>query len=130
MIVIDTSALVVLLEREPEYQAFKDTIAYADRRIVSAVIVYETAIVLLSRHGATALPDLWTLIEGLSLEVIAFDTDQARIAIETYGRFGKGFHSKARLNLCDCVSYALATTLNAPLLYKGNDFAATDIMTA
>ena len=130
MIVLDTSALVVLLDREPEYAAFKEIVSKADRRLISALIVYETAVVLRSRHGEQVLPSLWQLIDGLSAEIIPLDLDQVRIAIDAYARFGKGHHSKARLNLCDCVSYALSRTMNAPLLYKGEDFKATDIVAA
>ena len=59
-----------------------------------------------------------------------FDADQARAAQAAYMRYGKGIDPAARLNLCDCVAYALAKHLTVPLLYKGSDFAATDIVTA
>jgi ribonuclease VapC len=61
---------------------------------------------------------------------VAFDADQARAAQAVYMRYGKGVDPAARLNLCDCVTYALAKHLDVPLLFKGDDFAATDIVAA
>ena len=59
-----------------------------------------------------------------------FDAPLAKIALEAFERYGKGNHSKARLNLGDCAAYALAKSKNVPLLYKGTDFANTDIASA
>ncbi|UVO30541.1 type II toxin-antitoxin system VapC family toxin [Bradyrhizobium arachidis] len=59
-------------------------------------------------------------------EIVPFDEAQARSALEAFDRFGKGLHSKARLNLADCASYAQAKSMKAPLLFKGDDFSATD----
>jgi ribonuclease VapC len=63
----------------------------------------------------------------LQAEIIPFDTDQAHAAQAVYMRYGKGIHPTARLNLCDCVAYALAKRLGVPPLFKGDDFRATDI---
>jgi ribonuclease VapC len=60
-------------------------------------------------------------------EIAAFDENQARLALSAFDRYGKGIHSKARLNLADCAAYALASGLGAPLLFKGDDFSATDV---
>jgi ribonuclease VapC len=60
-------------------------------------------------------------------EIVAFDEMQAREALVAFGRYGKGISPKARLNLADCAAYALAKSLNSPLPFKGNDFAATDV---
>lgn len=61
------------------------------------------------------------------MQVAPFDEDQARAASTAFGRYGKGIHSKARLNLADCAAYALAKSLSAPLLFKGSDFTHTDV---
>lgn len=61
------------------------------------------------------------------MQVAPFDEIQARAASEAFGRYGKGIHAKARLNLADCAAYALARSLSAPLLFKGNDFTHTDV---
>ena len=60
------------------------------------------------------------------IEIFAFDGPQVRAAAAAFDRYGKGIDPKARLNLSDCAAYALAKTLNVPLLFKGNDFSETD----
>ena len=70
--------------------------------------------------------DLMTLLSQGRLTIAPFDEAQAALAFEAYRRYGKGYHS-ARLNLGDCAAYALARNLDAPLLFKGNDFSQTDI---
>ncbi len=69
-------------------------------------------------------------IAEIDAEIIPHDERLASLAIAAFQRFGKVIHSKARLNFGDCASYALAQSLGAPLLYKGNDFAATDLTSA
>ena len=76
------------------------------------------------------LTDLAELLETAGAEIVPFDAVQAHAAQAVYMRYGKGIHPTARLNLCDCVTYALAKHLGAPLLFKGDDFAATDIAVA
>ncbi len=72
---------------------------------------------------------MWRFLrQDNDFEIVAFDELQAREALTAFGRFGKGISSKARLNLADCAAYALAKNLSAPLLFKGNDFSATDVM--
>jgi ribonuclease VapC len=61
------------------------------------------------------------------IEIIAFDAEQMRAAASAFDRYGKGINPKSRLNLADCAAYALAKSLSAPLLFKGNDFSATDL---
>ena len=61
------------------------------------------------------------------IEIVPFDESQVRAASIAFDRYGKGVHSKARLNLGDCTAYALAKNMNAPLLFKGNDFTETDL---
>jgi ribonuclease VapC len=127
MIVVDSSALLAVLLREPEKQAFQDVIATADRCVISAVNARETAAVLRIRHGRPAVELLWQLLAENEIEIFPFDEAQVRVAADAFDRYGKGIHSRARLNLSDCAAYALAKTLNAPLLFKGDDFRATDV---
>ncbi|MGO9487270.1 MAG: type II toxin-antitoxin system VapC family toxin [Rhodomicrobium sp.] len=127
MIVIDSSALLAILFSEPEKGAFEGAIKGARRCLISAVNVHETATVLRLRLGASAVERLWEILRLSQIEIVPFDEAQMRAAVEAYGRYGKGIHSKARLNLADCASYALAKTMDAPLLFKGDDFAHTDI---
>jgi ribonuclease VapC len=83
--------------------------------------------VLLLRRGMSAVDQLFAYLDFIGAEPIRFDSAQAQAAISAYAVFGKAMHPQARLNLCDCVAYALAKQLNAPLLYKGFDFSHTDI---
>lgn len=70
------------------------------------------------------------LLDEIGLVIVPLTDDRARLAAEAYRRWGKGFHSKAKLNICDSFAYALAREFGCPLLYVGNDFAQTDISSA
>ena len=130
MIVVGTSALLAILNNEPERDRFLDILSEDDRPMVSAVTFYETMLVAGVRRGPDDLTDLAELIETAEAQIVPFDADQARAAQAAYMVFGKGIHAAASLNLCDCVAYALAKHLNVRLLFKGQDFAATDIVAA
>jgi ribonuclease VapC len=130
MIVIDSSALLAIHFEEPEGQSFQDIITGSERCIISAVNVHETASVLRLRRGLVAVAGLWEMLRDNEIEIVAFDEVQARAAIEAFDRYGKGINSKARLNISDCAAYALAKTMNCPLLFKGNDFTQTDVQPA
>ena len=73
------------------------------------------------------LRKLWRLLADNEIEIVPFDEIQVRAAAVALDRYGKGIDPKARLNLCDCAAYALAKTMNSSLLFKGNDFSATDV---
>jgi ribonuclease VapC len=129
-IVVDTSAVVAILRDEPEKDRFVDAILAASPRLMSAVSLQEAGMVIAGRYGAEATWEpLDALLVRLDVEIVAHDAALARIARLAFLRFGKGRHS-ARLNFGDCASYALAKTHNVPLLFKGDDFARTDIVTA
>ena len=130
MIVIDTSALIAVTNHEAERQRILEVIAAADRCAISAMTVFETAIVVYARFGETGLSQLAAWIATFSPEIVAFDEQQAQQATNAYKRFGRGAGGAARLNFGDCAAYALAKSQNVPLLYKGADFAATDIEAA
>lgn len=127
MIVVDSSALVAILENEDDGVLYANAIAVAKRLYVSAVNVHETGIVLRMRRGSDAVAILWRFLSENGFEIVPFDGVQAREALAAFERYGKGLHPRAKLNLADCAAYALARTLGAPLLFKGNDFAMTDI---
>ena len=127
MIVIDTSALIAILNHEPERTAFYEAIVGADRRLVSAVAYQEAGHVLYARRGVNGLYDLEDLLALIKAEIIPHDIHLAALALEAFRRYGKGIDPKARLNFCDCAVYALAKAMRAPLLFKGEDFKETDI---
>ena len=81
-----------------------------------------------SQRGGGA--DFAEIVADLGVEILPFTPEQARVGIEAFKRFGKGRGAKASLNFGDCFAYAVAKELEAPLLFKGNDFAQTDIQPA
>jgi ribonuclease VapC len=127
MIVVDSSALIAILFKEPEKQSFEAILAGADACVISAVNAHETACVLRRRHSLAMVEPLWRLLEENEIEIVPFDEIQVRAAAVAFDRYGKGIDPKAQLNLCDCAAYALAKTLDAPLLFKGADFPSTDV---
>jgi ribonuclease VapC len=130
MIVIDSSALIAILQNEPERAQFASFIAHANRKYVSAVTLLEAGMVARSRRGDAGLAALGEILADAEIEIVPFDEPLVKLALQAFARYGKGNHSKARLNLGDCAAYALAKSVNAPLLYKGTDFANTDIASA
>jgi ribonuclease VapC len=128
--VVDTSALVGFLLDEPEADSIRDALAAADRRYISSVTLFECRTVLWTRFGAEMVQGLQDLFDGWQPEVRAFDAEQAGLAFAAYRRYGKGSGHKAQLNLCDCAAYALARSLDLPLLFKGSDFVHTDVLRA
>lgn len=126
MIVLDTSAIVALLRNESEAQDIARALADANGCLLSAVSYLEAAMVLIGKTGAGAVDDLDALIEQADIEVIPFDLRQSKLAQAAFLRFGKGRHPAA-LNFGDCAAYALASERALPLLFKGDDFAKSDI---
>lgn len=127
--ILDSSAALAVLLDEPERTAFRDRIAGARRRIMSSVTVLESTIALFAKRGEGALAELDEWIEAADIEVVPFTAEHARIARRAYVVYGKRSHPAA-LNFGDCAAYALAVTEGEPLLYKGNDFAQTDVESA
>ena len=124
--VVDSSALVAILFDEPERQAFVDKIEADPVRLISAVSLVEASIVVEARAGDAGGRDLDRFLHHAGFETVAFTAEQAAIARAAFRRFGRGLHS-ARLNFGDCCAYALAIQAGEPLLFKGHDFAATDV---
>jgi ribonuclease VapC len=130
LIAVDTSALIAVTNHEPERAKFLLLLASEDRRLISAVSLLETRMVVYGRFGAAGIERLETWLKVMPLEVIPFDEAQAAAAFAAFTIYGKGFNPRSRLNFCDCVAYALAKTLNVRLLFKGDDFLATDVSPA
>jgi ribonuclease VapC len=126
MIAVDTSALVAILLGETEAPDFLVVLG-SNACLVSAAVLVEAHLVL-SRHFAGRQQALLSeLIERYRIETVAFGEPEYRIAVEAFDRFGKGSGHPARLNFGDCLSYATAKSRGIPLLYKGGDFARTDL---
>jgi ribonuclease VapC len=125
-VVLDTSALLAVLQDEPERRSFNEAIEAADSAALSVASFVEASIVIEARHGADGLRALDRFIERAGIVVAAVDLEQGKVARDAFSRFGKGRHAAA-LNFGDCFSYALARVLGEPLLFKGEDFARTDV---
>jgi ribonuclease VapC len=127
--VIDTSALLAILFDEPEQRGFNERIEADAIRLVSAVTYVEAAIIIDDRLGYEGARDLKLLISEAEMEIVPVTIEQAEIAREANRRYGRGNHP-AGLNFGDCFAYALAKSAQQPLLFKGHDFARTDILAA
>jgi len=127
--VIDTSALLAILLDEEERRAYNEAIEAAASRMMSVATLVEVSIVIESRFGAEGFRDLDLFIDRAGIEVVEVDLEQGQLARRAFSRFGKGKHP-AGLNYGDCFAYALAVARGESLLYKGEDFAQTDVTSA
>jgi ribonuclease VapC len=127
--VLDTSAIVAILLDEPESAALARRIEDDPTRLVSAASRVEATFVIESRKRAAGRERLERFFRLTGAEVVPVTPDQVEIACEAFRRYGKGRHPAA-LNLGDVFAYALAKTSGEPLLFKGDDFAKTDIASA
>lgn len=124
MIVLDTSALVAIALNEPESEAFSRIIA------VNGMALVKTAMVLEARLSAGAEHFLDGLMALPSLRSVDFDHRMVRAARDAFLRFGRGRGHPARLNMGDCMAYAVAKVWRLPLPFKGDDFVHTDLTPA
>ncbi|MCY3959663.1 MAG: type II toxin-antitoxin system VapC family toxin [Chloroflexi bacterium] len=124
--IVDTSAVMAILFGEPGAERYHEAVAKAPHCRMSVVNFLEAAIVLESRSGAAAGHELDAFLEAAAIELAPVTPDHARAARGAWRRFGKGNHP-AGLNFGDCFAYALAAVSREPLLFKGRDFARTDI---
>ncbi len=127
MIVIDTSAIVAITFKEEGFEAFVEAILNAERVVASPVNLLEAGMVITSRFNLSDSCEFERWLADFRVET---SQDQHWTdALSAFLKFGKGRHP-ARLNLADCFAYGLAQKLNAPLLFKGDDFSRTDIRPA
>ena len=127
--IVDTSAIISILFDEDEAEHFNEAIARAPRCQLSTVNYLETVMVLEGRRGLLAGHQLDAYLEEASIALAPVTIEQAHIARAAWRRFGRGNHP-AGLNFGDCFAYALAATTREPLLFKGRDFALTDVESA
>jgi ribonuclease VapC len=127
--VVDTSALVTIFLLEPEAEQFAHRIVEAPSAAISAANLLEAGIILDSRIGRQNSSELDEFIANVGLEVEPVTAAQVRIARHAYRTYGRGNHP-AGLNFGDCFAYALAKITGLPLLFKGDDFAQTDVTPA
>lgn len=127
--VIDTSAIIAILTNEPEAPKLAQAIQSDAVRLLSAASLLETAIVIEARYGIIGGEKLDELLQVAQVAIEPITAEHANIARIAYRNYGKGIHP-AGLNFGDCFAYALARQSGQPLLFKGDDFAKTDIPAA
>ena len=130
MIVVDTSAIVALAFGEAERDAFASAIQRADKALISTVSVVEARRVVHGRRGQRAVILMDDLLRLPIFEKVAPGVAEMDAAYAAFVAFGKGSGHPAGLNFGDVFSYALAKVRGLPLLYKGEDFARTDVASA
>lgn len=124
--VLDSSAIIGLLLDEPDADSLRLAIADSATRLMSAATLVKVSLVIESRHGEPGGRELDLLISRLGIVLVPVDAEQAAEARRGWRRFGRGRHS-AGLNYGDLFSYALSKQTGEPLLFKGDDFARTDV---
>lgn len=129
-VVVDTSALVAIVQGEPDAERFERALfeSKGDATITAANLL-EAMLVIESRYPDTGTQDLRSLMEIFGIITEPVGLDLVEIAFRAWKRFGKGRHP-ADLNYGDCFAYALSKQLNSPLLFKGDDFPQTDVVSA
>ena len=126
--VLDTSAILALLFGEPESEAMALALSADRTRIVGAPTLVEAAAVMLARKGEAGEIALDALLNRTGIVVADMTSEAADSARDAYARYGKGVGSPGDLNYGDCLAYGVAMTLGEPLLFKGNNFAQTDVL--
>jgi ribonuclease VapC len=127
VIAVDTSAIIAIVFNEPEREEFSASILGADKALVSTVSVVEAKMVVHGRRGVRGLVMVDDLLNSESFEITPPTLEDLNAAFSAHLVYGKGSGHRAGLNFGDVFSYALAKVRDLPLLYKGNDFAETDL---
>jgi ribonuclease VapC len=133
VIVVDSSAIIAILNDEPPADALRSRLVLDPDRLMSTASYLESGAVIAGRrptHRNELVDFLDAFLEDIGVELAPFDERQARLALDARIRYGQGMGHGGKLNLGDCFSYALAKSLDAPLLYIGDDFPTTDIKSA
>jgi ribonuclease VapC len=126
IVAVDASALVALALGEPEREEVEACLRDAEDAFATPINITEAGLTLVLRDGRFTPEQYERWLSGLRVTEMGID---GAAALRAYLQYGKGVH-RARLNLGDCYAYALAKALDAPLLYKGDDFTFTDIRSA
>lgn len=129
-VLIDTSALLAILQAEEEADRLVQAIVRDEVRLVAAPTLVEAAAVMRARYGPNGEIALDALLQRLDIEAVEMSVEAAAHARSAYERFGRGVAKQGVLNFGDCLAYGVALALDQPLLFKGDDFGKTDIPAA
>jgi ribonuclease VapC len=124
--VVDTSALIAILKDEADAQTLLNWIGQEEEVVIGTPTLFEYLMAAVGRGDAGQEVTARALLDQLGVRIVSWTPEHAELATSAFLRFGKGRHP-ARLNFGDCMAYAVAKSLDAPLLFKGTDFAATDV---
>ncbi|HEX4081287.1 MAG TPA: type II toxin-antitoxin system VapC family toxin [Rhizomicrobium sp.] len=127
---VDASAIVAILTGEPEANRFSDLLESATRRLTSPIALFEATLGICRKRHATVVEaeaDVQEFLGIATIDCVSITAEDSHAALVAFARYGKGTCHPAQLNLGDCFAYALARNRNLPLLFKGDDFARTDI---
>ena len=127
--IVDTSALIAVLNGEPESQRLEAAMLAVSRLAISAATLVEASIVADSKRQPDGIAEMDLLLNEVRAEIIPVTREHAELARAAYRQYGKGRHA-AGLNFGDCFSYALARAFGEPLLFVGDDFGRTDVEVA
>ena len=124
--VIDTSAIIAILNLEPEATVFTNAIVSDSVRLMSMGTALEISIIVKARKEEAGIRELDFFLYKAAINLVKFDENQLKMARYAFEHYGKGRHP-ASLNFGDCFAYSLSKTSGQPLLFKGNDFTQTDV---
>jgi ribonuclease VapC len=130
---VDASAIVAILTREPQADAFADLLETAAAPITSPIAIFEAVLGICRKRHTTveeAQEDLREFLRLARIELISITSRESETALAAFSRYGKGRGHPAQLNLGDCFAYAAAKNYKKSLLFKGDDFDKTDIESA
>ncbi len=130
---VDASAIVAILTREREAGALADALETARSPITSPIAIFEAALgICRKRHVSVeeAAEDVREFLGIAAIRAVSITDKEAETALAAFSRYGKGRGHPAQLNLGDCFAYAMAKNYRTTLLFKGEDFAKTDIRLA
>ncbi len=130
---VDASAIIAILTREPDADDLMDRLERAIRPITSAIAIFEATLGLCRKRHASveeARADLADFLKAARIELVPIAANEASLALSAFARYGKGRGHPAQLNMGDCFAYAVARNHRAAVLFTGDDFSMTDIVTA
>ena len=130
VLAVDTSALIAIVLNEPERERLVERLASCQQALISSSTLLEARLVVYGKQGHIGYHLLDKMLSNRVFSVVAQGKEEIDLAYEAFLIYGKGHGHKAQLNFGDLFSYALAKSRGIPLLYKGEDFAFTDIVSA